>query len=83
MTASVYLAEIYKAFLQSLTEAKRNRTFALRQRTDERHTAVAYSNSVIIWYSRLCATKYNRIQPNSPRLTPPREHSNATTKAYA
>ena len=27
--------------------------------------------------------KYNRIQRNYPRLTLPREHSNATTKAYA
>ena len=27
--------------------------------------------------------KYTRIQQNSPRLTLPREHSNATTKAYA
>ena len=24
-----------------------------------------------------------RFKPNSPRLPPPREHSNATTKAYA
>ena len=27
--------------------------------------------------------KYNRIQRNYPRLTLPREHANATTKAYA
>ena len=27
--------------------------------------------------------KNNRIQPKYPRLTLPREHSNATTKAYA
>ena len=27
--------------------------------------------------------KYNRFKPNSPRLTLPREHANATTKAYA
>ena len=37
----------------------------------------------MIWYSTLRATKYNRIQHNYPRLTPPREHANATTKAYA
>ena len=37
----------------------------------------------MIWYSQLRATKYNRIQQNYPRLTPPREHANATTKAYA
>ena len=37
----------------------------------------------MIWYSTLRATKYNRIQPNYPRLTFPREHANATTKAYA
>ena len=27
--------------------------------------------------------KKYRFKPNSPRLTLPREHSNATTKAYA
>ena len=27
--------------------------------------------------------KYNRFKPNYPRLTLPREHANATTKAYA
>ena len=27
--------------------------------------------------------KYNRFKPNSPRLPLPREHANATTKAYA
>ena len=27
--------------------------------------------------------KYNRIQQNYPRQTLPREHANATTKAYA
>ena len=37
----------------------------------------------MIWYSRLRATKYNRFNLYSPRLTPPREHANATTKAYA
>ena len=37
----------------------------------------------MIWYSRPRAMKYNRIQQNYSRLTLPREHSNATTKAYA
>ena len=41
MTASVYWAEIYKAFLQSLTEAKRNRTFAPFQQKNERQSAVS------------------------------------------
>ena len=41
MTASVYWAEIYKAFLQSLTEAKRNWTFAPRGRTNSRQSAVS------------------------------------------
>ena len=30
-----------------------------------------------------CAMKKYRFKQNSPRPTPPREHSNATTKAYA
>ena len=37
----------------------------------------------MIWYSTLCAKAKAMIQQNFPRLTPPREHSNATTKAYA
>ena len=41
MTASVYLAEIYCTFVGSPTEAKRNRTFALRQRTNSRQSAVS------------------------------------------
>ena len=41
MTASVYWAEIYKAFLQSLTEAKRNWTFAPFQQKNERQSAVS------------------------------------------
>ena len=35
------------------------------------------------WYSQLRAIKKYRFKPNSPRLTLPREHANATTKAYA
>ena len=34
MTASVYLAEIYKSFVGSSTEAKRNYKFASCGRTD-------------------------------------------------
>ena len=41
MSASVCWAEIYKSFLQSLTEVKRNRTFDSLQRTDERQSAVS------------------------------------------
>ena len=41
MTASVYLAEIYKSFVGSSTEAKRNWTFALFQRTNSRQSAVS------------------------------------------
>ena len=41
MTASVYLAEIYKTLVSFSTEAKRNHKFAPRQRTDERPSAVS------------------------------------------
>ena len=41
MSASVYLAEIYKSFVGSPTEAKRNWTFAPRQRTNSRQSAVS------------------------------------------
>ena len=41
MTASVYLAEIYKSFVGSPTEAKRNRTFSTFQRTNSRQSAVS------------------------------------------
>ena len=37
----------------------------------------------MIWYSPLRAMKKGMICTNYPRLTPPREHANATTKAYA
>ena len=46
MTASVYLAEIYKSFVSSSTEAKRNHKLTLRQRTNERHTAVSLIHSL-------------------------------------
>ena len=41
MSASVYLAEIYCTLVGSLTEAKRNWTFAPRQRTNSRQSAVS------------------------------------------
>ena len=41
MSASVCWAEIYKSFVGSPTEAKRNWTFAIFQRTDERQSAVS------------------------------------------
>ena len=83
MTASVYWAEIYCTFVGSSTEAKRNHKFSLRQRTDERHTAVSLIQFTLIRYSRLCAMKKYRFKLHLPRLPLPREHSNATTKAYA
>ena len=83
MTASVYLVWIYKPFVSFSTEEKRNRMFSLRQRTDERQSAVSLIHFTLILYSQLCTMKNNRFQRNSPRLPLPREHSNATTKAYA
>ena len=83
MTASVCWAEIYKSFVGSPTEAKLNRMFSLRQRTDERHTAVSL---IQFSYNLVFSTLRDRKRMNSvhfPRQTPPREHSNATTKAYA
>ena len=68
--------------LRSLTETKRNWTFALRGRTNSRQSAVSLINSLMIWYSPIRAMKKGMICTNSPRLTPPREHANATTKAY-
>ena len=41
MTASVYLGEIYYTFVGFSTEAKRNRMFSLRQRTNSRQSAVS------------------------------------------
>ena len=83
MSASVYLAEIYCTFVGSPTEAKRNWMFALFQRTNSRQSAVSLLNSVIIWYSTLRATTKRMNSVHLPRLPLPREHSNATTKAYA
>ena len=83
MTASVYLAEIYKSFVGSSTEAKRNCTFAPRQRTDERQSAVSLIHFSLIRYSTLCAKAKRMNSVHLPRLPLPREHANATTKAYA
>ena len=83
MTASVYLAEIYKPFVSLSTEAKLNWTFASFQRTNSRQSAVSLLQFSLIRYSTLRAIKKYRFKPNSPRLTLPREHANATTKAYA
>ena len=83
MTASVYLAEIYCTFVGSPTEAKRNRTFAIFQRTNSRHTAVSLLQFSLIRYSQLCAVEKYRFKLHLPRLTLPREHANATTKVYA
>ena len=46
---------------RSLTEAKRNWTFAPFQRTNKQQSAVSLINSRMIWYSRPRATKYNRF----------------------
>ena len=40
-------------------------------------------NSLMIWYSHPRAIEKAVIGTNYPRLTLPREHANATTKAYA
>ena len=60
--------------LRSLTETKRNWTFAAFQRTNSRQSAVSLINSLMIWYSPIRAMKKALICTNSPRLTPPREH---------
>ena len=59
-----------------------NRLLPVNRKTNA-NPQLAYSNSVIIWYSHPRAIKYNRIKQNFPRLPLPREHPNATTKAYA
>ena len=66
-----------------IAEFKRNHTFATRQRTNKRQSAVSLIQFTLIRYSRPCAIKKYRFKPNFPRLTLPREHANATTKAYA
>ena len=68
---------------RSLTEAKRNWTFASLQRTNSRQSAVSLIHFTLIWYSTLRAKAKRINSVYSPRLPPPREHSNATTKAYA
>ena len=83
MTASVYLAEIYKTLVGFSTEAERNWMFALRQQKNSRQSAVSLLHFTLIRYSRLCATKKYRFKLNLPRPTLPRENANATTKAYA
>ena len=57
--------------------------FSLRQRTNSRQSAVSLLHFTLIRYSRLCAVEKYRFKLNLPRLPLPREHANATTKAYA
>ena len=57
--------------------------FAKFQRTNSRPTAVSLIQFSLIRYSTLRAIKKYRFKPNLPRLPLPREHANATTKAYA
>ena len=83
MTASVYLAEIYKTLVSFSTEAKRNHMLSKFQRTDERPSAVSLIQFSLIWYSTLRAKAKRMNSVHLPRQTLPREHSNATTKAYA
>ena len=57
--------------------------FAKFQRTNSRQSAVSL---IQFSYDLVFSTPRERERMNSvhyPRLTPPREHANATTKAYA
>ena len=65
MTASVYLGEIYKSFVRLSTEAKRNWTFAIFQRTNSRHTAVSL---IQFSYDLVFLTMRGEVQPNSTKL---------------
>ena len=72
-----------KTFVSSPTEAKQNWTFAPLQRKNKRQSAVSLLQ---FSYNLVFSTSRDRKQMNSvhfPRQTQPREHSNATTKAYA
>ena len=62
MTASVYLALIYKSFVSFSTEAKRNRMLSSFQRTNSRPTAVSLIHSLwlgILDYARQRNTDFN------------------------
>ena len=84
MTASVYLGldliSRSSAFLRKQNEIGCSLHVGAQTSDNPR---LAYSNSVKIWYSTLRATTKAMICTNSSRLTLPREHANATTKAYA
>ena len=69
--------------MNSLTEAKQNRMFAIFQRTNYRPSAVSLIH--LLWLGILDYARQRKqwFRLNLPRLTLPREHSNATTKAYA
>ena len=74
MSASVYLAEIYKSLVGSSTEAKRNRTFAKFQRTNSRQSAVSL---IQFTYDLVFSTPRDKVQPNSTKL--PASNSPART----
>ena len=74
MSASVYLAEIYKAFVGFSTEAKLNRTFSPLQRTNSRQSAVSL---IQFTYDLVFSTPRDEVQPNSTKLLA--SHSPART----
>ena len=69
--------------LRSLTEAKRNWMFASFQQKNKRQSAVSLIQFTYDLVFSTLRDEEIQICTNYPRLTPPREHSNATTKAYA
>ena len=87
--AALDIVRPFSRFFMAIDEVKiakqaaRNYTFAKCQRTNKRPSAVSLIQFSLIRYSQLCAVEKYRFQQNSPRLPLPREHPNATTKAYA
>ena len=74
MSASVRLVEIYKPLVSLSTEAKRNRTFAPRKRTNSRQSAVSLLQ---FSYDLVFNPLRDEVQPNSTKL--PASHSPART----
>ena len=74
MTASVYLAEIYKLFVSLSTEAKLNRMFAIFQRTNSRQSAVS-----LIQFSYNLVFNTPRDKKSNDLYELPASHSTART----